>query len=54
MLDTWKDRSVKCVAVFKAKFCDSTGVVACFLNVDCDLHGWSFKYKVLAYVEIQV
>jgi hypothetical protein len=29
---------MKCVAVFKYKVLNSTGAVALFLDVDCDLH----------------
>jgi len=38
----------------RLSFETASGVVARFLNVDCDLRDWSFKFKVLAYVEIQV
>ena len=38
----------------RLSFETATGVVAHFLNVDCDLHDRSFKFKVLDYVEIQV
>lgn len=50
ILDTSNDKNVKCVAVLKAKVCNSTGVVALFLNVDFDLHDQTLKLTVLAVV----
>ena len=38
----------------RLSFEKASGVVARFLNVDCDLCDWSFKFKFLAYGEIQV